>query len=189
VRVALALALVGAAACGGGGGGDDDAPADIDAAAGAPDAAADLPDGGGAAIELEIGSAGEDGTGYIAVAPGGDVSMFTGPQGGHHIWNGYRIRGVTATVQIACDVRRASDDEPITSAPPITREVASEDDWWDSSDAIFTIMCPLGTPVDGVEMIVHMELTRDDDGSSLGDFEKHVVPRCVTEQCQTDCGS
>lgn len=196
MRVGFLLSIALVAACGGGGGGDGDGDGpDIDAAAGTADggevdgdASADQPDAT-PPVALQIGtSADEDGSGYGELTAGGDVPMYSGIQGSHHIWSSFRIRRFTGTVRALIDVRRASDDEQIIILPPYTREVASDDDWWESPDGFLTTLCPLGVDVHDVEVVLRMALEDDADGTPLGEWELHVVPQCVGTFCETQCG-
>lgn len=163
-------AAVALAACGGGG-----------EEVGGPDAAPPV-------AELILGGASQDGTGFVTVEDGDDVTLVGGAQGGFHVWTGVRVRGAAGTVHLEREARRLSDDKLVLRASTVVMEVPElGGTWWERPDgtqvdALPSFMCPtpIGIRVRDEPLILRAQLLSADD-ELLGEDELTLVPRCPVD--------
>lgn len=170
--LAAALSLSATAACGGGGesGGGPD---------GAPDPGSDAAPSG---VSLALGGADIDGTGFVPIQDGADVTMVEGAQGGFHVWTGMRFKGASGRLQLVREARRTADDALILRAPVQVIDVPAEAEgaWWQDPTAQPSFMCPspIGIQVYDQEIDIHGTLYAPDGTTVLAEDDIILVPRC-----------
>jgi len=133
--------------------------------------------------ELELGGATNDGTGFVALADGADVTLIPGAQGGFHVWISVRSRGVAGDLLITHEARRVTDGTLVLAGS--RRHLAIPDDaigaWWSPARATPSFMCPapLGVRVFDEPLRFRVTLTGEDD-QVVSTGQLVVTPRCPT---------
>lgn len=131
--------------------------------------------------EIVAGSAGLDGTGFVAVADGTDVELIPGSQGGFHVWLSVRIRGLSGKIYFSRTARRVRDNQLVFRGLPLAIELPEDalGEWWESPNASPAFMCPspIGVQVFDEELIFQVEI-RDDDDLLLATDALILVPHC-----------
>ncbi|ACY15857.1 hypothetical protein [Haliangium ochraceum] len=165
-------------------GADDDPPAVVDAA---PDATPDARPPTGA---LELGTAAGDGSGFIAVEDGAEVSLIPGAQSGFHVYINMRVRGVAGTVLVERTARRQRDGSLVFRGIRREREIPEEAraDWWESPTADTAFMCPspIGIQVYDEAIVFQTRLLLEDE-SVVAEDELVLLVRCPEEQQRDFC--
>ncbi|RMH37095.1 MAG: hypothetical protein D6689_21405 [Deltaproteobacteria bacterium] len=139
------------------------------------------PDAAPPVADLAIGTARADGTGFVDVAPGGDVALVPGSQGGFHVWVNVRVRGAAGPLVLWRSARRASDGALVLAASRTAVDVpaAAMETWWEPAAAAPSFLCPapVGIDIDGEPLEFSVELATG-DGDVLGTAAAVWVPRC-----------
>lgn len=177
MRRALVIGLALAAGCGAGGGSGPDAtpePAPV--------------------IQLEVGSAADDGAGFLAVADGTDVTLIPGAQSGFHVWLHMRVRGVSGRLTVVRTARRQRDSALVFRGLPQRVEVpdAAVEAWWEGPMASPAFMCPspIGIQVFDEALVFEVQLMDADDQLLAAD-DLVLIPHCPeggqAEFCREIC--
>ncbi len=166
MRLALALCL--AAACGGPG----------------------PPDSGNTGVELTLGSALADGTGFAAMPA--EATLVPGAQGGFHVWLSYRVKGAEGSLKAAHTVRREDDGKLLSRGERRLDVTAVEAGWWQSETATPAFLCPTPLGVSVIDVDVVFEVTLLD--AAANELVKQQVKtklKCPTDAqadfCQRIC--
>lgn len=171
----LACACLAATGCGDGG------PVTVDA---------------GPPAEIEAGTSGADGNGYVATTDGTDVSLVPGAQSGFHVWLNVRVRGIAGELAIERAARRQSDGVLVFRGLPQRFEVpdAALDDWWESPVAAPAFMCPspIGIQVFDEALVFEVRLLdpeAEEGASPLAEDTLVLIPHCPAGEQAEFCVS
>ena len=130
-------------------------------------------------IELTVGGAAQDGSGFVALA--GDVTLVPGAQGGFHVWMKYRVTGAPAEmIGLAYTIRRISDGHLVLTA---TRQQQlgppGDGGYWELPTAIPAFMCPspIGVQVRDEPMRFRLDMSTA-DGAPMASAEAEFTPHC-----------
>jgi hypothetical protein len=176
--VALWLGLI-ATGCG-------DAPGAV-----APDAGIDA-----GPVEIEAGTAGDNGIGYAATEDGTDVSLVPGAQSGFHVWLNVRVHGIAGELMIERAARRQRDGVLVFRGLPQRLEVPDTalDDWWESPAASPAFMCPspIGIQVFDEALVFEVRLLDPEaaeGGAPLAEDTLVLIPHCPLDEQAEFCVS
>jgi hypothetical protein len=134
--------------------------------------------------EIEAGTAGPDGWGYVPGVDGTDVSLVPGAQSGFHVWLNVRVRGIAGELALERTARRQRDGVLVFRGLPQLIEIpaAARDDWWESPVAAPAFMCPspIGIQVFDEALVFEVRLLSDrgDDASVLAEDTLVLIPHC-----------
>lgn len=127
------------------------------------------------------------------VAPGDEVVVTLGPQGGFHIWLATRCRGCSDQVLIRYGVRGSADDSWLVGQPlsGIVNLDPAEDDWLQVT-GLFGLLPGTPDSIDYVGLSVQLDVTIEDDDRSasrvlpvtVGTVEVWDCPEVDPETCR-----
>ncbi|GAB4568927.1 MAG: hypothetical protein Tsb0020_22830 [Haliangiales bacterium] len=139
-------------------------------------------------VVIEAGTSNQDGTSFVQVPDGTEVTLEPGAQGGFHIWLNLRVRGISGRLFVEREARRAVDGALVFRGlrQAIDIAPAAVDDWWESPAAAPAFMCPspIGIQVYDEPLVFAIRLL-DADDQVLASDELALVPRCP-EDAQAD---
>jgi hypothetical protein len=131
--------------------------------------------------KLLIGGAASDGSGYVELVAGEDVTLVPGGQGGFHVW--LRLRGLglePGMLAIERNARRVSDGALILRTMD-RKEMASplpDGEWFEVSDPMASFMCPSPIGVSVIDTEVRFEVSVVDPSGVSANAAITLVPRC-----------
>lgn len=147
-------------------------------------------------VELEAGTSGADGTGYVATDDGTDVFLVPGAQSGFHVWLNVRVRGIAGELMIERAARRQRDNVLVFRGLPQRMEVPDTalDDWWESPVASPAFMCPspIGIKIFDETLVFEVRLLDPDaeEGAPpLAEDTLVLIPHCPEDEQAEFCVS
>ena len=142
--------------------------------------------------ELELGTAGQGGTGFEAMPLA--ATLVPGAQGGFHVWLSYRIKGAApGAVKAAHTVRRESDGKLLSRGDrKLEVGAGAGDGWWQSEGATPAFLCPTPLGVSVIDEHAVFEVTLlAEDGSEMAKRQVKTQLVCPTDGqaafCQNIC--
>lgn len=179
--VLLFVSVMVAAGCGGG------APLGIDAG---DDPDVIITDGDGGGPRVVAGSATDDGSAFLDVPDGTDVTLAPGSQGGFHVWIGLRAKGLSGSFYLRHLARRVSDDALVLRGgyQYVTIPESALDTWWERESAAPAFMCPtpIGLSVRNTPIRFTVEVFTTDEEFVTSD-QIVLTPHCPETNQQDFC--
>lgn len=153
-------------------------------------------DGTGSEIEIEAGTSGANGEGYVATPDGTDVLLVPGAQSGFHVWLNVRVRGIAGRLMIERAARRQRDGTLVFRGLPQRMDVpdAAVDDWWESPVAAPAFMCPspIGIQIFDEALVFEVRLLdpdAPDEAPPLAEDTLVLTPHCPADEQAAFCVS
>jgi hypothetical protein len=147
-------------------------------------------------VELEAGTSGADGAGYVATEDGTDVFLVPGAQSGFHVWLNVRVHGIAGELMIERAARRQRDGVLVFRGLPQRMEVPDTalDDWWESPVASPAFMCPspIGIQVFDEALVFEVRLLdpeADEGAAPLAEDTLVLIPHCPADEQAEFCMS
>ena len=132
---------------------------------------------------LELGSASDDGTGFVPFEDGAALNLVSGPQIGMHVWLSLRLSGFCMP-DVEID-RRVVDDETEAlieiQRGPLRFEEDVEPDTWVSARPVTMILCPTERPIVGEPL--RFAVRAEDSLGRVDIAMRPFVPVCPTGAC------
>jgi hypothetical protein len=141
---------------------------------------------------VEAGSAPMDGTGFLPVADGTEVTLIPGAQSGFHVWLSVRVRGMSGPLMIERSARRQRDGVLVFRGLAQRLEVPETalDDWWESPLASPAFMCPspIGIQVFDEALVFEVRIL-DMEGALLAEDTLVLIAHCPAGEQEAFCRS
>ena len=133
-----------------------------------------------------------DNNGELFEAIGPKLDLYSGPQGGHHAYAKYQVRGQVAPSAVFENRVRRARDGLLVSGGSRTLDVkatAADGGVWASEGTIVMFMCPTAAGVSIVQEPLVFEVTaKSATGQLLSRVTVTSTLTCIGNTCEADCG-
>lgn len=140
--------------------------------------------------EILAGISEADGSGFMPVPDGTEVTLEPGSQGGFHVWLNLSVHGLSGQVKVEREARRVVDDGLIYRGQRQNLEIPDDAmlDWWDNPRATPAFMCPSPVGIQVFDEEVQFEVRVLDENDDVLAVDQIVLtPRCPTGDDEAFC--